>query len=254
MRICHPIPMATIVSLLAFATLAAPQEKGTKGRTEPPHEQTVIRSTTRLVQVSVVVQDKKGEPVIGQKREDFAVFDEGTPQAISVFASASPAPVALPNLLPANVFTNRVDLKGQDPGAVTVVLFDLLNTSDVDQAYVRKQILTFLQTLRPQDHVAIYALTAKLLLLHEFTQGAAVLVDAVNHFSPKEIAQFDASHPEYFHVQGDAFAKRLEAVINGANAQVAEQAELDRVLITGAALHAIAEHVAAIPGRKNLGL
>ena len=91
-----------------------------------------------------------------------------------------------------NVYTNRYELKGQDPGAVTVVLFDSLNTSPQDQEYVRQQVVKFLKNLKPQDHVAIYALTTKSLLLHEFTQDSTALVDATNKFKPKELAAFDA--------------------------------------------------------------
>lgn len=237
-----------------FASPAMPQEKGTTpGDARQP--QAVIRATTRLVQVSVVVQDKKGEPLTGLKKEDFAVFDEGVAQNIAVFSSASPAAPAVPNPLPPNVFTNRFDLKGQDPGTVTIVLFDWLNTAATDQAYVRKEILRFLQTLKPQDHVAVYALTSELLLLHEFTQDAAALVNAVTHFSPKEMAQFDASHPEYFDVPAlhdDPGWMRFQAQLNQANDEIAQQAKLDRAFVTSGALQAIAEHVAAIPGRKNL--
>lgn len=247
--------IALLFVLLPFVASARPREKETTRTAGTPQQETVIRSTTRLVQVTVVAQDKKGEPITGLKKEDFTVFDEGVPQSISVFAGASPAPAAPPSPLPPNVFTNRFDLKGQDPGAVTVVLFDLLNTSDVDQSYVRKQILTFLQALKPQDHVAIYALTSRLILLHEFTQDAAALVNAVNHFSPKQTAAFDASHPEYLDVpalHNDFFWMRFQEAVNQANGEIAEQAKLDRILITSQALRAIAEHVAAIPGHKSL--
>ncbi len=39
--------------------------------------ETVIRSSVRLVQVSVVVEDKKGNPVTDLKQEDFTLLDEG---------------------------------------------------------------------------------------------------------------------------------------------------------------------------------
>jgi len=148
----------------------------------------VIRSTTRLVQVSVVVTDKKGQPITGLKKEDFTLVDESQPQQIAFFSAEAPRPSIPANPLPKNVYTNRYELKGQDPGAVTVVLFDSLNTSPQDQEYVRKQVIKFLKNLKPQDHVAIYALTTKLLLLHEFTQDSAALLNAANRFNPKELA------------------------------------------------------------------
>src|ERR1035438_685042 len=115
----------------------------------------VIRSTTRLVQVRVFVQDGKGEPITDLKSEDFKVLDEGKPQNIALFSAESIVPVKLAHPLPNNVFTNRFDLKGEGEGSATVVLFDALNTSGSDLIYVRKHVLRFLQTLTPQDHVAI---------------------------------------------------------------------------------------------------
>lgn len=148
-----------------------------------PAQQPVIRSSARLVQVSVFVQDAKGKPIAGLKKEDFTVLDQGKPQKIAVFSVEAAIPVKLNRLLPKFVFTNRFDLRGQATDSVTVVLFDALNTSGNDQIYVRNQVLRFLQTLKPEDHVAIYALTTELRVLHEFTQDTSALVNAVKHFS-----------------------------------------------------------------------
>ena len=49
------------------------------------------------------------------------------------------------------------------------------------------------ESLKPQDHVAVYGLTTQLLILHDFTRDSADLVAAANKFSPKELAAFDAS-------------------------------------------------------------
>jgi VWFA-related protein len=243
---CRATPLAIPLLLLVPAVLAAPQST---------QQSPVIRSTTRLVQLSVIVQDKKGEPVTGLTQNDFTVFDQGQPQQISVFSAAAPAQTNPQRLLPPNVFTNRFDLKGQDPGTVTVILFDSLNTSVADQAYVRRQILGFLQSLKPQDQVAVYALTTQLLILHEFTQDAAVLVSAVSQFTPRELAAFDASHPAYFDVpalRNDPLWMRFQDRVNQASAEISDQNKVDRAAITTAAIEAIAGHVASIPGRKSL--
>jgi VWFA-related protein len=247
---------------LSFATLAMfPSNllslRETQGTSVPavPQDQPVIRSTTHLVQVSVVVTDKKGQPMIGLKKENFTVMDESNTQEIAFFSAESPAPVVPPPRLPKNVYTNRYDLKGQDPGAVTVVLFDSLNTSPEDQEYVRQQVTKFLKTLKPQDHVAIYALTTKLLLLHEFTQDSAALVNAANQFEPKELASYDASNRGSFDVPGLAGAPgwaQFQAALNQTDARIADRNKANRAETTAEAFTAIANHVATIPGRKNL--
>jgi VWFA-related protein len=218
-------------------------------------QSTVIRSTTHLVQVSVVVQNKKGEPVTGLKKEDFTILDEGKPQNIAFFTAAAPAPVAPPRALPPNIFTNRFDLKGQEPGAVTVILFDSLNTSSPDQSNVRRQVLRFLQSIKPQDHFAIYALTTQLRILHDFTQDDSALVDAVKHFTPQELAAFDASTTsanDLVGFTGDPQWMQFQNALNSADNQISQQNIKNRVGTTVGALEAIANHVSTIPGRKSL--
>jgi hypothetical protein len=67
-----------------------------------------IEVSTRLVQASVVVEDKHGNPVPGLQKDDFIVLDEGQPQTVSVFSvttnqisSAAAVPV------PPDTFTNQ---------------------------------------------------------------------------------------------------------------------------------------------------
>jgi VWFA-related protein len=182
----------SLLLILSPVSIAAQQAAPATPNPATSQQAPVIHSTTRLVQVSVIAQDGKGEPITGLKKEDFSVFDEGKPQVISFFSCGVPAPSTPPPALPSNYFTNRFDVKGEDPGALTVILFDSLNTSSQDQTYVRKQVLRFLETVKPQDHVAVYALTANLIILHEFTQDVSALVNAVKRFDPKELAAFDA--------------------------------------------------------------
>ena len=49
--------------------------------------QVVLRAETRLVQLNVIAQDKKGQPIEGLKREDFTLLDNGKPQNITLFSS-----------------------------------------------------------------------------------------------------------------------------------------------------------------------
>ena len=228
-------------------TPTAPEAAGTA----PPAS---IRSTTRLVQVSVVALDGHGNPITGLTKDDFTLTDQGAPQKISVFTAAIPAPAA-PVHFPPNMFTNRYDLKGQDPGAVTIILFDALNSSAEDQGYARKQILKFLQAMKPQDRVAIYVLTTKLIVLHDFTQDATALVDAVGRFTPKETAAFDASNTamvDLVDTFGDPGFTSLQNAVNSANGQDADQNTINSVTTVSNALIAIADHVASVPGRKSL--
>lgn len=83
----------SVLLILSFPLHASPEpQRGPE--TASPQQETVIRSSVRLVQVSVVVEDKKGNPVSGLKQEDFTVLDEGKPQRIAFFTAATPPPAA----------------------------------------------------------------------------------------------------------------------------------------------------------------
>jgi VWFA-related protein len=244
-----------LLAILLLSSSIVPQSPQSSNQPPGPPNSPVIRTTTHLVQVSVVITDKKGQPITGLKKENFTLTDESNPQQIAFLSAEAPRPATPTTPLPKNVYTNRYELKGQDPGAVTVVLFDSLNTSPQDQEYLRQQVVKFLKTLKPQDHVAIYALTTKLLLLHEFTQDSSALVNAANQFKPKERAAYDASNRESFDVPGLAGAPRwaqFQNALNETDARIAYRNKANRAETTAEAFTAIANHVATIPGRKSL--
>jgi hypothetical protein len=110
-------------SFLSPLSSANPQNQShpeaSSANTQPSQ---VIRTATRLVQVNVVVQDKDGIPITGLKAADFSLLDNGRPQKIAFFSANTPAS-APARPLPPHIFTNRTDLKGQDPGATIVISF-----------------------------------------------------------------------------------------------------------------------------------
>src|SRR5438067_2559949 len=94
--------------------------------------QPTFRTSTRLIEVTVVVQDSDHKPISGLTRDDFTLLDEGKPQNIELFsveADAAPRPAAPPAAEApsmAGLFTNRVD--AQKTGAITVILLDRVNS------------------------------------------------------------------------------------------------------------------------------
>lgn len=222
----------------------------------------VIRTTTRLVQVSVVVTDKKGQPITGLKKEDFTVLDGKEPQTIAIFSAEAPAVSSQPvRTLPPNIFTNRHDKLGEPPGSNTIIFFDALNTGLRQQAFAREQVLKFLKTIQPQDHFAIYALAnpGQVEILHEFTQDDAALVKAINDYTVKQ-----PEPPVVPFADAMNFAGVLpvmlplvpqDSLVPRTSEDRAElEAEYARMRLYPeiAALIGIANHVASIPGRKNL--
>jgi VWFA-related protein len=214
-----------------------------------------LRVTTRLVQVSVVVHDKHDEPITGLTKGDFVLLDDKKPQAIQIFSmQTNQVPVHSPASLPPDTYTNRFQERSDAPPSVTMVLLDGLNTRFEDQRFARQQVVKFLQQIQPQDRVALYTLGREVRVLHDFTSDAERLLAALDKFKGRTNAEVDASEPnqpvDLSDAPGDTAA--LEDLLNNVAQRDANFQIQDRVRITVDGLVAIADHVASLPGRKNL--
>jgi VWFA-related protein len=220
-------------------------------------EDGVLRVTTRLVQINVVITDKNGAPVRDLKKDDFAIFDQGREQKISFFSKESedglPANSAP---LPAGIISNRstsVTSGGkvsavQLPSSLTVILLDGLNTSFPDQRDAKDALIKFLSQLQPGDRVAIYTLSNRLRILHDFTSDTAALLEALAKHRNQESPALAASS----YTDAGTSSDDLDTFLNQANERIASFNQSQRTLATLEAFEAISRHVAGVPGRKNL--
>jgi VWFA-related protein len=258
----HLTPVAVLLSFFLPVITLSTQESSSGKPPSQNQSQPMLKTTTRLVQVSVIVQNKKGEPVTGLKAEDFTLYDEGQQQKIAAFSfesSLSTTTSGMAKALAPNVFTNRFEQTGQPSGNVTVVLFDALNTPLDDQQYARQQIIKFVRQLHADDHVAIYLLTTKLQILHEFTQDMGTLLAALNNYKGDFSTALSQTTPSGIDVSSSGSSSSdasntamVQQFLNSMDGQLADFANVNRAETTASALEAIAEHVSRIPGRKNL--
>jgi VWFA-related protein len=256
-------------SLVCLAGAQAPSTPTSSSADTKINPQVVLRAETRLVQLNVIVQNKRGQPIEDLEQKDFTLLDNGKPQMIALFSKESAATPGTPDSTsgagtsdaknePApNVFGNRLRHGEERPGSVTVILLDALNTSFSDQAYARTQVLKFLRQLRPEDHVAIYLLTTRLTVVNEFTQDSKSLLAAIDRLqmSPS-LLKADAARTD-FHASDVGIpnfkgATRLANMMNDMSSKIGDIADVKRVQITSNAIESIANHVEGIPGRKNL--
>jgi VWFA-related protein len=226
----------------------------------PAPDTPVIKMTTRLLQVSVVVYDKKGDPVSDLTKDDFVLYDKGQEQKIRYFAKeASDAPAQdVPPQGEGTVSNRFVTFKSDGklkvqalPDSLTVILLDGLNTKFTDQKNAKEAIVKFLKQIQPGDRVAIFTLTDGLRVLHDFTANTAELLAALEAHHNQESAEVAASSYADSHLGGNQ-ARVLEAMIDRGNALIAGYTIARRASTTMMALQAIANHLAGLPGRKNL--
>src|SRR5581483_3124001 len=131
------VPACSMVLILTAQTPST-QPPNPPAAAPPPAQTPVLKVTTHLVQVNVVVHGKKNEPVADLTKDDFTLFEDGHPQKIATFGmessrSADTRPARL--TLPLNTFTNKAEFKPTTAKTVTVILLDTLNTSFEDQVY-----------------------------------------------------------------------------------------------------------------------
>jgi VWFA-related protein len=208
-----------------------------------------LRVATRLVQVSVVVHDKKGNPITGLTKDDFVVLDEKKPQQIESFSMETSAPPTTePPRLPPDTYTNRIRERAGVPTSITVILLDGLNTKFENQSQARSQVIKFLETIQPEDHVAIYSLGHSLRVLQDFTNDSASLLAVLAKYRGEHTPMLDASTAEV----ADTGNATADEFLNNAFQREADYMVRDRVLRTVDALTQIANHVGVLPGRKNL--
>jgi VWFA-related protein len=221
----------------------------------PSTEPYVLRSETQLIQISVVVQDKKGEPVKDLKQTDFELLDKGKPVPIAFFSVESADKVERTTVkLPPNVFSNRLGARGDAPTSVTAIVIDGLNTTLMDQTYARGEILKFLKQLRPEDRVGLYSLGSGLRVIHDYTTDTASLLKILDKHGAQLFAALNASSREFDEMTARMLIDFPEFADQMRRMQDQQAAFFTghRVRATMGALRTIAEHLAILPGRKNV--
>ncbi len=223
--------LGLIVSFtMSPATAQAPQPD--QSAAQEARSQT-LRTTSRLVQLNVLVHDSKGAPVRDLTKDDFVVLDEGRQRRVAIFRiaeeGATPAVAAASHPLTLN---SRSLAQTERPAAATILLVDSLNLRSTDDLlYLKRELPKFLKNLQPGDPVAIYTLVGPTVrVIHEFSESSESLIRSAER-GPSIISQWLRSstgtgiEPE---------EKRIKAEW------------------TLAALESIALHLADIPGRKTL--
>ncbi len=250
----------------AASTPAVPAQAKTPDKEQKPapvyESATVLKSITRLVVVDVVATDKDGA-ITDLKQDDFTVLEDGKEQKIRVFNFQQPhvnAPAAgavAASKPPENVYSNAARFSASS--SLNILLLDALNTNLPHQAYVRDQMIRYLEKMPEGQPVAIYMLSTKLTLLQDFTDDPAVLKKVAkgikNNMSP--LLDNPAGGPEAELLpagladSGLMPAQMFSAMQSFEQERVAFQTDM-RLTHTLNALTSIARALSGYPGRKNL--
>jgi VWFA-related protein len=152
-RMMLAISGALAMSLFAVPHLALGQASVQNPKSQKSSNQTgaVIRTTSRLVLLDVVVTDKSGKAVLGLNKEDFTVFEDGQPQRISNFETPEThlSENATADTSPANRNQSAQHLSKQERADAalpeTIIVLDDRNTSSEDAALAWQELLKYLR-------------------------------------------------------------------------------------------------------------
>jgi len=198
-----------------------------------PAEVPTIRASVRLVEVPVIVKTRQGDPVIGLKKEDFEVYDNGVRQEVRVFLEEDSewqtAGTAAPAASQTQVFSNA-EARHAMPPTSTFILIDPLGMDWAERAYTRIEILRFLHELPQAERSHTY-----------LVEGTSFIpLEETNQIVKRLAAGPDlAVNPFGFRPTGEAAKWTCAMSLSGAEFYMKAMAGL-------------AEHLAAIPGRKNV--
>lgn len=179
------------------STHFAPNEVRISSR---PYQQRIsFHSEIKLVQLEVVVRDRKGDPVSGLTKEDFALTDSGRVREIAAFSierTASSVPlISNAPAVGAGSATKTQDSPTSNQTqtlrekAVTepsagqrryiALLFDDINTSNGDLAHAKKASVRFIrEALKSDDRIAVFTTSSGRML--DFTSDTTAVVKSLD--------------------------------------------------------------------------
>ena len=239
---------AAILAALAPSILTAQPEQNQAPR---------FRSGTTLVEFTVVALDGDGKPVIDLVKEEVVVTEQGQVRELAFFRFDGPGEKREPEPLGPGLFTNRPEYVAGPPRNVTAIVLDAIHTLPSDQAVVRAQLLRYLNTIEPDTRIAIYRMGWRTTVVHDFTDDVASVRARMEKFvaEPSAYAPVDEMGPlDETVLSPTARAALREAIeaMKGQEEQYRETVEDRKRFLALASLEALGNHLAGIPGRKNL--
>jgi VWFA-related protein len=247
-----------------------------------------FRTGTTLVEFTVVALDGKGNPVTDLTKAELSLTDRGEPREIAFFrfdgdgGPGETAAAPLPALSPGFV-SNRPEYQPEPQRNVTAIVLDMINTAPPDQNGARTQLLRYLKALPANTPVGLFRFTENqpMAVLAPFTSRIELMRENLSAVGSATRQEFttpgsrgsaivggdcgpsdgkglipSASSPTTGGGRGSgtmaegrsAFDESQARMISAVN-QTIRNVRLDKTL---ANLEALGNHLAAIPGRKNV--
>jgi VWFA-related protein len=181
--------LSLLVSLAVFLAAIPGQSQDKKQTQSSSDQEDVIKITSNLVSIDVLVKDKKGKAVTDLKAEDFTVYENGVQQKIEFFDStlSGSSEAVTPAKAPEAIVTSTQPT-GRSPNGlprnIVCLVLDGQSTELANLKRVRQGIIKYIrERLTASDSVALFSISSGLQLLQPFTQDKGRLIAAVEKAS-----------------------------------------------------------------------
>jgi Ca-activated chloride channel family protein len=146
-------------SALSLILIGLPASISLQAQTSPPESQEpeaeVLRTSTNMVALPVIVKTRQGAYVPNLLRENFRVYEDGVEQEVSNFETI-------------------------DAPFTVILMLDVSDSTRSQLGEIQKAAIAFLNQLRPADRALIIAFDKQLSLLSTATGDRKVLSAAIN--------------------------------------------------------------------------
>src|SRR6185369_16202782 len=152
----------------------------------------VVKVKSNLVNIDVIVKDKKGKYVSDLQAEDFVITENGLPQKIEFFdAPLSKTDTAKPGVTVVEAPTTTTPTTA--PRNYVSLVLDSQTTDLTNLKQVREGAIRYIrEQVTDADAVAILSVTNNLQMLQTFTQDKAKLIAAIEHLGTPDSKNFES--------------------------------------------------------------
>lgn len=207
----------------------------------------IVRLKAELVQLDLVVTNKKGRLIPGLRKEDFLLFEDGKEQEIAFFSAIGVRPqrseIAQGDARQAEVEGPR-DAQAFEGDRIIFLIFDRFHLSYNNRRRLLKAVRAFLQKdLAPRDHIVVATTSGGLAVFEDPQRHVTILGSVIESFLGA-----GSSH-QADRLDEEAFAKAQHSMgipVSETPVKI-EEYKLKAAMLS---LVALAEQVRNLPGHK----